>query len=396
MSLSVLHVIPAVSSRYGGPSTVALRTAAALRDLNARVLVATTDADGKDRLDVETSRETMFEGVPVMFFRREASEAFKWSPGLGRWLDAHVAEFDLVDVHAIFSHSSVAAGRACRRAGVPHVVRPHGALNPWGLGRRRWLKQVLFHVSARSLLAGAAAMQYTTAQERDLAERAFPWLPEGAVVPPGVEDACFEDSAPGSGGEPYILVLSRLAESKRLDALIDAFHRIAGRLPEPWRLIIAGVGDEDVVTRLRTLAANGPARAMIRFAGWVTGDAKRALLAGAGLLAAPSHQENFGLALVEAMAHGVPVLTSRAVDLAKDIEQHHAGWVVEEPLDALADTLAAVLASAEDRAARGAAARTFARQFRWSETGRRQIALYERMLTRSLIQAAETAPAGRP
>src|SRR5690606_18810591 len=111
-----------------------------------------------------------------LFFRRVASTAFKWSPALAAWVGTHAGEYDIVDIHAVFSHASIAAGRGSRRAVVPYVVRPHGALDPWSLDRKSWRKRAVLAAGGRRLLAGAARMQYTTSAEQQLAERALPWL----------------------------------------------------------------------------------------------------------------------------------------------------------------------------------------------------------------------------
>jgi glycosyltransferase involved in cell wall biosynthesis len=395
VALKVLHVIPAIAPRYGGPSAVVLGTCAALRAAGVEALVATTDADGPGRLDVVTGHETIYDGVPAIFFPRNFSEAFKWSFPLGAWLSAHASDFDLVDIHAIFSHSSIEAGRVCRRAAVPYVVRPHGALNPWGLTRKRLQKQALFQLGVNQLLSGARSVLYTSAREQELAERAYRWLPEGTVVPPGVSDALFQPlpvaAAPNG---PYVLALSRLAVSKRLDTLIKAFHHLASdERFDRWTLVIAGDGDRSVVASLKDLAAQGPASARIRFAGWVEGNQKRALLAGASLLAAPSHQESFGLSLVEAMAHGVPVVTSGDVDLAGEIERAHAGWVVAGECDLLAATLQDALSNHDELMKRGAAAIEFARQFRWSVTCQRLQARYQNIARSGAAPTAQRATA---
>src|SRR5216683_7337951 len=128
--MRVLHVIPSVAPRYGGPSNAVLAMCRALGRKGVDVLIATTDADGEGRLPVEHGRVTSYGGTPAIFFPRQWSEAFKYSHPLAHWLDQHVADFDAVHVHAVFSHACLAAGQACRRAGVPYVVRPLGTLDP--------------------------------------------------------------------------------------------------------------------------------------------------------------------------------------------------------------------------------------------------------------------------
>lgn len=367
--MRILHVIPAVAARYGGPSTVALETCRHLRDRGHDVLIATTDADGPGRLAVTIGVRTEYEGVPAIVFSRTSSEAFKWSPALAAWVDRQVTAFDVVDVHAIFSHSSLATGRACRDAGVPYVVRPHGSLDPWSLRQRALEKRLLFWLGARRLLTGAAGVQYTTEEERRLAESSLPWLANGVVVPLGVDAPAAADAPRDDREAPYVLALSRLDRKKQMEGVIAAFHQVAvaSQLAR-WRLIIAGTGDAAYVRDLHRLAAAGPASSRIQFPGWVSGAAKDALIAQASLFVSPSAQENFGLSVVEAMAAGVPVLVSTGVNLGPDIARAGAGWVVDPDPRSLSHVLESILSDRSTRAARGRAARQLAARFGWERS----------------------------
>jgi len=380
--LRVLHVIPAVAPRYGGPSAAVVGMCRALGAAGADTLIATTDADGRSRLAVQLGSSTTFDGVPVIFFRRQASEGLKWSAPLGGWLRRHVAAFDLVHVHAVFSYASIAAGRACRADHVPYVVRPLGTLDPWSVGRKALRKRLLLRLGARDLLSGAARMHYTTAEEGRLAESAVGPLPPGAVVPVGVDDIYFAPKGPPAPGGPYLLALSRLDAKKRLEWIVSAWHAIAGagRLGA-WRLVIAGDGDGAYVARLRDLAHRGPARDRIVFEGWVAGDAKAALIRGASLFVLPSHQENLGVAMLEALASGVPALMTPGINLGGEIAAAGAGWQVDDSEAAVAAGLEAALLDDADRAARGRRAAAFADRFRWPLIVAGLMDLYRRVTT---------------
>ena len=329
MAERVLHVIPALAPRYGGPSVATLGMCRALRADGASALIATTDADGASRLPVETNSLSERDGVPVMWFRRQFSESFKWSRPLARWLAAHVRDFDLVHVHAVFSHSTIAAGAACRAADVPYVVRPLGTLDPWSLGHHRARKRVLLACGLRRTLAGATRMHYTASDEQRLAKAELPWLPEGAVIPLGLDDTCFLTADNRRARERLIVSLARLHPKKGVDLLIAAFHRVAPAARLGWRLVIAGDGEAAYVERLRRLAGEGDAADAIDFVGWLDSERRASVLARARLLALPSHQENFGIAVAEAMASGVAVMVTPFVNLASVIETGRAGWIVE-------------------------------------------------------------------
>jgi glycosyltransferase involved in cell wall biosynthesis len=129
---------------------------------------------------------------------------------------------------------------------------------------------------------------------------------------------------------------------------------------------------------LRALANRNGVGARVLFVGWVDGDEKASALRGAELFVLPSHQENFGIAAVEALACGVPVLVSEHVNLAPDIERARAGWVAPVERKAFARTLERALSNAEDRSARGNAGKTLLRtKFSWNESTRLLIELYD-------------------
>jgi glycosyltransferase involved in cell wall biosynthesis len=385
--LRVLHVIPAVAPRYGGPSQAIVGMARELAHTGVRVLIASTDADGqRGRLNVTMGEPVDWHGVSTIFFARQWSESWKYSRSLARWLVEHVAEFDVVHIHAVYSHACIAAATACRRRRRPYVVRPLGTLDPWSL-RQKWArKRLLWHVCVKQMLKGAAAIQYTTASERDLAERPL-GLRRGVVIPLGVDDALFTSACladqfrahhPEVKSEKYVLVLGRLHPKKGLDLLIDVFSEATQRMVNnEWKLVIAGDGEPEYVRALKQLAVARGAQHRVVFTGWIGGDEKVGAIQGAAALALPSRQENFGLVVAEALACGVPVLISTQVNLATEVDSARAGWVAPLERQALLGALADLLQSDDERVRRGANGRALAcARFRWPTVASELTELY--------------------
>jgi len=360
VSLRVLHVIPSIAPRYGGRSHTVVRYCRALRQHGIRVTVATTHADGAGVLDVPTGEAAEYEGVEARFFVRRG-EALKYSPSLSKWLRKSVADFDVVHIHAVFSHASLSAGRACRIAGVPYIVRPLGSLGPWSLMQHAWRKRALMWSAAGSLLRNAAGLHFTTEGEREAATAAVGECP-GRVIPLGIDDQYLASIVSAAGGR-RVVVLARLDRKRNLGSLIRAFH--ASAAASDWRLTIAGAGDVAYAEELRRAALDGAAASRIDFLPWLDGEEKLKLLRSASVFAVPSFRENFGLGALEAMACGVPVLVSRGVNLAPAIAQADAGWITGTDDEEIAATLTEAMRDEVGRRRRAANARKLASNYTW-------------------------------
>jgi glycosyltransferase involved in cell wall biosynthesis len=389
--MRALHVIPAVAQRYGGPSSVIGPMCQALAACGVEPLIATTDADGPGRLPVPVGEVTSWQGVPALFFKKDFSESFKYSHGLATWLRAHVSDFDVVHVHAVLSHAPLAAAAACRGAGVPYIVRPLGTIAPWSLGRKAWRKRALFALGATRMLRGAAAIHYTSDEEKSSTERAL-GLTSGVVIPLGIDRVFLsEPLVPMEERErdPYVLALSRLHPKKNLEALIESFVHVSRGGRDGWRLVIAGSGDAGYVSALERLVFALKAADRVTFTGWVDGEKKQELMRRASLFAMPSLHENFGVSLIEALAAGVPAIVSRQVDLADSVGAAGAGWLVDSNDESLRRGLAEALGSAAERRSRSRAARQLAQSFGWPAVGAELLQLYRRVTSAPLPRAAD-------
>jgi glycosyltransferase involved in cell wall biosynthesis len=345
----------------------------ALQKLGIEVVLATTD-DGKRQYEV--CHVIDYEGVPAIFFPSQLSESFKYSRPLSTWLNANASRFDAGHVHAVFNHSSVAAARAFRRARVPYVIRPLGTLDPWSMKQKPLRKRVFWSLAGESMLSGAAAVHYTSKTEKKATEGLL-GVNHGRVIPLGIE--AIADSTTGAHRDrsrnPYVLVLSRLHPKKGLDVLIDAFIALTRRAEfDKWKLIIAGDGPTDHVALLQRKAAVLDNR--IVFTGWLDGERKDEMLRNASLFVLPSYQENFGLCVMEAMAHSIPVLVSPHVNLAAEIKEANAGWIAPVESEPLRETLATALNDADELAKRGRAGQALSLRYSWERVASDLAKLY--------------------
>src|SRR5262249_49811995 len=217
----------------------------------------------------------------------------------------------------------------------------------WGMENRRpWLKLASLKLIEGRVLSRAAAVHFTSEEERDEGALATA-VPKPVVIPNpvdfGLDRASMGSSWLGShypaiAGKKIILFLSRLHPKKGLDLLLSAFARVRARIPDT-ALVLAGNGETPFVEQLRRQARELHIESGVVWPGFLEGDAKKAVMAESDIFVLPSYSENFGVAVVEAMAAGLPVVVSDCVGIHRELASAHAGLVVpcsEEPLgDAL-------------------------------------------------------------
>jgi len=387
--MKVLHVIPSISPLRGGPSRAVIDMVAALRlqDVDAAILTTNDHGPGLHP-DLVTGRWQWHQGVPVLAFPRwsppvAALREFAFSPGLNLWLARHLKRYALLHIHALFSYPSTSAMAQARWAGVPYILRSIGQLSPWSLAQSRGRKRLLLGLIERANLQGAAALHFTTSAERD--EAAVLGLkPASLVLPLGVHGPvtpATPEPAPCSPGPVRFLFLSRLHPKKQLENLLDALALLphVGSTVD-WELTIAGDGDSRYVATLQERAHALGIAAHCRWLGFVTGSAKWQTLQAADWYVLPSAAENFGIAAVEALAAGTPVILSPQVALAADVDRCGAGLICASDAPALARTLTRALArpSLSMRASALNLART---EFSWSAIALQLRDAYRQVLT---------------
>lgn len=372
--MRVLHVITFLAAVRGGPShsTLAAIGAHLGADDDARATLLATDyrmtASERERVRAALPAAVDLSLHPV-FGRHTAAV----SPALVRWMAQHVRGYDLVVVRTFMHPLMALAAHMARRARVPYVVTPHGTLSDYTFRHRlSGAKRLYYRAVGGPLVRGAAAVQCTSDTEaRELTAR-DPAAPVRVVPHPfDVGPVPARTPVPGR-----VLFLSRLDPMKGLDVLLPAFARLRAARPDA-HLVLAGSGVADYERGLRREAARLRIADAVSFAGFVQGAAKQALFAEASAFVLPSYRENFGIAVVEAMAAGVPVVVSPGVDIAARIAAAGAGLVAERTPEATADALARLLADADAAEAMGARGRRFVDDaFAPAAVGRQLTALY--------------------
>jgi glycosyltransferase involved in cell wall biosynthesis len=323
----------------------------------------------RGRVCLLSAGETDF-AVPAGTVHYRSTEVRRWS---GRW--RYAPEYQdaceriareqgiaLVHIHGVWTHPTLAAGRAARRCNIPTVLTNHGQLTPWALrqpgvlGRVR--KQLYLRLMAERLFQAISVFHAITPLERDELYQLFPR--NRIEVIPNSLDLAEVDRAVGSSSmadkEPYILFVGRLHPKKGVDLLLEAFNR--ADIPSGWRLIIVGPSDDaSYEERLHRIACAGTRSSMIEFRGPIWSAAEKyQMMRGARVAVVPSHSEVVALVNLEASACGTPTITTLSTGLF-DWEEG-GGLLVEPSVDALARALSACGRwSDEERKDRGQASR---------------------------------------
>lgn len=269
---------------------------------------------------------------------------YAYQTGLHGSLRSMAADHEALIVHGLWQYTGLAARRAARRAGRPYFVYPHGMLDPWF--KRHYplkhLKKLLYWTLAEHpVLHDATAVLFTTDEERLQASRSFArYSVREAVVGHGlsVDDACqritsqpFRQRFGRSEGRRLMLFLGRLHEKKGCDLLIDAFARESAGEPD-WMLVMAGPDGGGMRSALEQQAHTLGVADRVIWTGMLSGELKWSAFRAAEVFVLPSHQENFGMAVVEALAMGVPALVSQQVNIWREIVLDDAGFAADDNL----------------------------------------------------------------
>ena len=343
--MKILRLIHSLDAAKGGPITSVRTSSIELKKMGHRVLVACLDgSDEPWASEFPVACRSLGPGFGSYGYTRRLSD----------WLVKHVRSFDAVIVHGLWQHHGLAASRMCRAFCVPYFVFPHGMLDPWFKRRyplKHLKKSLYWRWAEYRVLRDAEAVLFTSEEERLRARDSFrPYrchekvVNYGSAAPTGdsaEQRAGFLEQFPNLKGMRIILFLGRLHEKKGVDILIRAWERVKKAEVESRNveyekvhLVIAGPGDKEKYGRkMMGLAADLDVADSITWTGMLEGDLKWGAFHSADAFILPSHQENFGIAVVEALAAGTPVLISNKVNIWREIERDGAGLVDDDTVE---------------------------------------------------------------
>lgn len=283
----------------------------------------------------------------------------------------------IVHDHGLWLPSNYVTARAAARFITPYIVSTRGMLQPWSLQQERAKKAVAWRLYQRRILATASVLHATADSEAD-AIRSLGLKTPVAVISNGVAMPEVDgDPKPGSKTR-RALFLSRVHPGKGLDSLLRAWGQVR---PKGWELIVAGPEEGGHRRELEELSDRLGLHDVVSFLGAVADSEKWDLYASAELFVLPTHSENFGIVVAEAMAAGLPVITTKGAPWAV-LETIRSGWWIDHGVEPLVEALQhAVSLPDEERRAMGERGRAHVeKSYSWDTVAEKMIAVYTWML----------------
>lgn len=406
--MKILHVIANLAPRYGGPSKACWEMARAVARLGHEVSIYTTNQDGPGELAVPVDRPVYRDGVEIRYFPIQAPRFWGTSLPLARALRQKIPAVDLVHLHSLYLFHNLVAGHYCRQYAIPYLMRPQGTLDPFIYRRHRWRKRLMELLFEHRNIRRAAALHFTTAEEAELAAP-FTFQTPSVVVPLGIDGAefallpdpgRFRARHPEIGNKRIILFFGRVNFKKGLNILVEAFGAVARRR-EDVHLVIAGPDNEGWGDKVRSWLSAEGLLGRFTFTGMLLGPEKLAVLRDADMFVLPSYSENFGIAVIEAMAAGLPVIISDKVNIWREVQAGGAGRVIPCDAEALAGQILELLAQPELTRQMGGNGQTLAQDsFQWSCIAQNLAAAYAKIIdhhrVKSLRPEIPLATNGKP
>lgn len=366
--MKLVHMVPHIDQEAAGPSYSVPRLCESLAARDHDVELSCLAARG----EIPGVRLDMHPQWPVL-------DRFAISHSHALALFRKAGQVDIVHNHSLWSMVNVAAGWVVPDQKAKLVTSPRGTLSPWALSRTKLLKHVLWPLQKRALTR--ADLLHATSEVEYQEIRAQGFTAPVAIIPNGIDLPVMPSRKPVLP-QRTLLFLSRIHPTKCVDRLLQTWQQLQQQHPD-WQLMIAGHGAPDYEKELKQLAQSLNLQ-RVTFSGPLYGEDKSAAYFGSELFVLPSHSENFGMVVAEALAHGCPAVVSKGAPWA-GLESKGCGWWVEHDVDALTKALdVAMQQSPEQLVSMGAKGREWMqRDYSWESVAQKMEAAYDWLLNGS-------------
>lgn len=333
MTMRVLHSIASIDPSYGGPANSLKGLMKALGRLGVAqaILTCSTGDPERDRIN-----RLAFQGTDIIMVN-PLIRRYYWTPFIRFKVGERLQGFDLYHVHGIFNGLNSMVCRLARAWNKPYIIEPCGMLSPFCLGKSRYKKKLSLALGELKNIENASTIDFATEGERQkflLNFQAQRYIENGIGIDLNEfdrlnEPGTFRKTHNISDEEVIFFFLGRLQPIKGLEVLLPAFARWVKGRPERIRCVVAGPDEGGYRKRLENLAARLESSGIITFVGPLYGADRISAMLDSNVVCLPSFHENFGIAAVEGMACGKPVLISNQVDLWPQVKKFDLGEVAQ-------------------------------------------------------------------
>lgn len=293
-------------------------------------------------------QKEILRGISVKPFPYSFPKRFSASSRLVEWLEESLLKFDVVHIHSVFSVTSIRTAEIASKNRVPYILRPAGSLDRFDLQKKRLVKYWFMSAVVKRMLENAKSIHCTSLKEKESlesfgAQTKVVVLPLPVSVPREKGSRERFRSAHGIGPSDFVwLFMSRIDYKKGLEVLLGAMGRIVHE--RPWtRLLIAGGSLDGYKAMVVSWIREKHLDANVTFVGFVEGNEKADVMAAADCFVLPSMNENFGVAVVESLASGLPVVISKNVYIWREVVARSGGVACEYSEESLVGAMLGVM-----------------------------------------------------
>ncbi len=352
--MKILHIIPSYlpGQFAGGPINPVHFLNRELVKRGIKVTVFTTDRDGPRQMKVPLNQEVDIDGVKVFYFENSLFKSWYYSMDMHRALIRRVNEFNIIHITSVFLFASTLGAYYARKFKKPYVISPHGSLMLGPLSMKSpFKKSVYIKLIERRNLINAAAIHFTVEVEKEEYLKSKLPLKKSLIIPNMFDPKEFKGGQKGNSfrekfkiplDKEIILFLGRINWKKGLDTLIPAFKEVTIKKSNVI-LVIAGMDDDGYRQIVEKMVLENELVDKVVFTGMLLGGDRESAIRCSKVFVLPSYSENFGMAVVEAMSLGLPVIISKEVGLSLEVKRFGAGLVIEKNKTELAGAILKIL-----------------------------------------------------
>ena len=355
--MKILSVIPTYlpAHEIGGPVKTTHDFCKTLARKGVEIDVYTTNINAFGCVEVPLNKPVDVEGVNVTYFPVRGPVAYSYAPDMGKAIRENILKYDLVHAHSVYLYPTLIAAKICQKKKVPYIINPFGALDPDMISlKSSFIKRIYIELVEKNNINKASAVQVASIYEKNrllpLGFRSPVYIVPCAIDPKEYlllgNKQILKERYPQLKNKKIILFMGRIHPKKGLDLLALAFAEIA-RKREEITLVIAGTGEERYVKKVKTMFKDKGLSSRTVFTGLLTGEEKISTLHESDVFVLPSYGENFGIAVIEAMACGLPVVVTDKVGLSLDINEYNAGIVTKCDTNEIASAILKILGNNE-------------------------------------------------